>query len=171
MARHEQYGRQAGYDPQSTQQWQGQTWETQTHAPVQSAETAYLPPLQEQQPYQQPQQAQPYAEPYAESYGPQAQQQHYAPQSAPAPEAATPEPAEASGPAYGPATLGGNARITDAQRARLEGRSPIIDPGMQPAALTALLACCWRSRPPPGPGPCWFRWCCSRPSRRRAGSG
>ncbi|MFJ3807213.1 hypothetical protein ACIPWE_12775 [Streptomyces sp. NPDC090073] len=143
---HEQYGPQAGYDPQSTQQWQGQTWETQTHAPVQAAETAYLPPLQEQQQpyqqYQQPQQAQPYAEPYAQSHRPQAQQQHYtpaAPRPAPVPEAAAPEPAEVSGPAYGPATLGGNARITDAQRARLEGRSPIIDPGMQPAALTALL--------------------------------
>ncbi|MHC5906418.1 hypothetical protein ACVNF4_21310, partial [Streptomyces sp. S6] len=42
-------------------------------------------------------------------------------------------------PGYGPATLAGNARITDAQRARLEGRSPVIEPGMQPAALTALL--------------------------------
>ncbi|NUP19149.1 MAG: hypothetical protein HOZ81_24255 [Streptomyces sp.] len=40
---------------------------------------------------------------------------------------------------YGPATVSGNARMTDAQRARLEGRSPIIEPGMQPAALTALL--------------------------------
>ena len=42
--------------------------------------------------------------------------------------------------AYGPATVTGNARITDAQRARAEGRSPIIAPGIQPAALTALLA-------------------------------
>lgn len=40
---------------------------------------------------------------------------------------------------YGPATLAGNPRITDAQRAREEGRSPIIEPGMQPAGLTALL--------------------------------
>ncbi|MGX1475695.1 UNVERIFIED_CONTAM: hypothetical protein RKD50_004503 [Streptomyces canus] len=40
---------------------------------------------------------------------------------------------------YGPATLAGNPRVTDAQRARLEGRSPIIEPGIQPAALTALL--------------------------------
>ncbi|GAA3863686.1 hypothetical protein GCM10023084_16150 [Streptomyces lacrimifluminis] len=40
---------------------------------------------------------------------------------------------------YGPATVAGNPRITDAQRARLEGRSPIIEPGMQPAALTAVL--------------------------------
>ncbi|MGW2617736.1 hypothetical protein [Streptomyces sp. NPDC001500] len=55
---------------------------------------------------------------------------------------ADPGPASGSpttGPTYGPATLAGNARITDAQRARLEGRSPIIEPGMQPAALTALL--------------------------------
>ncbi|WP_108951877.1 hypothetical protein [Streptomyces fragilis] len=41
---------------------------------------------------------------------------------------------------YGPATVGGNARVTDAQRARAEGRSPIIDPGIQPAALTAALS-------------------------------
>ncbi len=32
-----------------------------------------------------------------------------------------------------------NAPLTAAQRARAEGRSPIIDPGLQPAALTALL--------------------------------
>ncbi|WP_406177817.1 hypothetical protein [Streptomyces canus] len=44
---------------------------------------------------------------------------------------------DASG--YGPATVAGNPRVTDAQRARLEGRSPIIEPGIQPAALTALL--------------------------------
>ena len=40
---------------------------------------------------------------------------------------------------YNPPTTLGNARITDAQRARAEGRSPIIAPGMQPAGLTALL--------------------------------
>ncbi|MDQ0581895.1 hypothetical protein [Streptomyces rishiriensis] len=56
---------------------------------------------------------------------------------APAP---VPEPVTGgTGMTYGPATLAGNARVTDAQRARLEGRSPIIEPGMQPAALTALL--------------------------------
>ncbi|MFD4989618.1 hypothetical protein [Streptomyces sp. NPDC058374] len=49
------------------------------------------------------------------------------------------EPAGADGPAYGPATVTGNTRITDAQRARAEGRSPIIDPGTQPALLTAGL--------------------------------
>ncbi|MEU3144613.1 hypothetical protein [Streptomyces sp. NPDC006999] len=67
-----------------------------------------------------------------------------APHSAPTP-ASTPTPTPAStpdapgGPGYGPATLAGNTRVTDAQRARAEGRSPIIEPGMQPAALTALL--------------------------------
>ncbi|GAB2869708.1 hypothetical protein GCM10027074_41690 [Streptomyces deserti] len=121
---------QPGYDDpyaaqQYTQQWQGQTWETQTQpplsAPVSAAETAYLPPQQAGQAayagygeYGQP------AAPYASAPEPQA------PQGGDAPE-------------YGPATLVGNARITDAQRARAEGRSPIIEPGMQPAALTALL--------------------------------
>ncbi|WP_017242391.1 membrane protein [Streptomyces sp. SS] len=59
-----------------------------------------------------------------------------APVSVPAPVA---EAAEAAGPAYSSPTTSGNTRITDAQRARAEGRSPIIDPGMRPAALTAVL--------------------------------
>ncbi|WP_336320678.1 hypothetical protein [Streptomyces lavendofoliae] len=42
-------------------------------------------------------------------------------------------------PGYGTATTSGHVRLTDAQRARAEGRSPIIDPGMQPAVLTAAL--------------------------------
>ncbi|GGY74606.1 hypothetical protein GCM10010300_18000 [Streptomyces olivaceoviridis] len=174
---------QPGHDPELTQQWQGQTWETQTHAPVQAAETAYLPRQEQQQggyqqagypqpgyqqpayqepqyqqpqPQQQPQQqyAEPYAGTYAEPYagtygGSHAGAGTYAPAPnpepapAPAPEpaaAASASPADAeAGPAYGPATLAGNARITDAQRARLEGRSPIIEPGMQPALLTAVL--------------------------------
>ncbi|MFC9163622.1 hypothetical protein ACFTZ8_22690 [Streptomyces fungicidicus] len=58
---------------------------------------------------------------------------------APAPVAPAPDPVGADGPEYGPATLGGNSRVTDAQRARAEGRSPIIEPGMQPAVPTALL--------------------------------
>ncbi len=62
--------------------------------------------------------------------------QSQAPRPQPEPERET-EPGE--DPGYGPATVAGNARITDAQRARLEGRSPIIEPGIQPAGLTALL--------------------------------
>ncbi|MEU3933879.1 hypothetical protein AB0E85_17835 [Streptomyces sp. NPDC029044] len=101
-----------GYeDPQAaqqyTQQWQGQTWETQNHQPVSAQapdpETAILTP---QSPPQR---------------------------------AGAPAGADTAASAYGPATVGGNARVTDAQRARAEGRSPIIEPGMQPAALTALL--------------------------------
>ncbi|MGW4105125.1 hypothetical protein, partial [Streptomyces sp. NPDC004976] len=49
------------------------------------------------------------------------------------------EPPQSARQEYGPATLGGNSRVTDAQRARAEGRSPVIEPGMQPAALTAAL--------------------------------
>ncbi|MFD0429635.1 hypothetical protein ACFQ60_24100 [Streptomyces zhihengii] len=46
-------------------------------------------------------------------------------------------PADTDG--YGTPTTSGNSRITDAQRARAEGRSPIIPPGIQPAGLTAVL--------------------------------
>lgn len=162
---------QGGYEPQDTQQWQGQTWETQTHAPVQAADaTAYLPPVtdhpgrghqqEQQQAYGQYQQgfagsqghgftgaqAQPMTQPQQHTGQPQPQPMPQ-PMAGPAPVAAPAAPAEGraaeepsgDGPAYGPATLAGNARITDAQRARLEGRSPIIEPGMQPALLTALL--------------------------------
>ncbi|MEU0894616.1 hypothetical protein [Streptomyces massasporeus] len=105
---------------QYTQQWQGQTWETQNHravsAQVPDPETAILTP----QSPRPPQSLQ----------GPRTPQEPAAP-------AATDADASATG--YGPATVGGNARVTDAQRARAEGRSPVIEPGMQPAALTALL--------------------------------
>ncbi|ALV51118.1 hypothetical protein ASR50_18070 [Streptomyces sp. 4F] len=97
------------YDPyadqQHTQQWQGQTWETQMQPPVAAAAPVTPDPVQVPEP---------------------------APVAAREPE---PEPE----PEYGPATLAGNARITDAQRARAEGRSPVIEPGMQPALLTAVL--------------------------------
>ncbi|MGW2207777.1 hypothetical protein [Streptomyces sp. NPDC001781] len=114
----------------------------------------------------QPQFPNPYADPYGarqgaaqqDAYG--ARQDPYGPQHEPAqqwqgqtwdtqnharvpvaeqPPQQTPAPVGEPEPAFGPATLAGNARITDAQRARLEGRSPIIEPGIQPAALTALL--------------------------------
>ncbi|WP_112466577.1 hypothetical protein, partial [Streptomyces triticisoli] len=124
-------GQQAYDDPQEahqyTQQWQGQTWDTQAHTrppAAAAAETAYLPPVGAQDP--------------AAAHAQQAQRaQHAQPRpAAPATPAAAPSGDE---PVYGPATLAGNARVTDAQRARAEGRSPIIEPGMQPAALTALL--------------------------------
>jgi hypothetical protein len=157
-------------DPQSaqqyTQQWQGQTWETQIHTPVQAApETAYLP----QQGYEGDPQAYGTAQ-GAGGYGSGQTVQEsggYGPAGhgplghgpagqgpavhGPAPTGAGAGPAQplpaahqpgapAPDPSgYGPATLAGNSRVTDAQRARLEGRSPIIEPGIQPAGLTALL--------------------------------
>ncbi|MFJ4516921.1 hypothetical protein [Streptomyces sp. NPDC088816] len=159
---------QAHEDPrvadQYTQQWQGETWDTQTHtrppvAPA-AAETAYLPPVGHQGPVaahgvqgggvqgaQAPAyapQPHPHPQPQAPAVSAAAQTAYLPPvgQHAPQPQAPAPaaaDPAGGDGPGYGPATVAGNARITDAQRARAEGRSPIIEPGMQPAALTALL--------------------------------
>ncbi|QOV37410.1 hypothetical protein IM697_02930 [Streptomyces ferrugineus] len=145
---------QAYDDPQAaqqyTQQWQGQTWETQVQPPAPAEETAYLPPqgayaagyqgasYQETSGYQGGDSSPGYQ---AGNWNGQAQQ-HSHPQAQPshaqAPESDT-EDQSGDGPSYGPATVAGNSRITDAQRARLEGRSPIIEPGMQPAGLTALL--------------------------------
>ncbi|MFF4354199.1 hypothetical protein [Streptomyces sp. NPDC001530] len=141
---------------QYTQQWEGQTWETQAQAPVSAADTAYLPP----QGYGEPSSYGAYAQPlppeapapeWTPGYEPPA---HEAPGAggfaqgttaqsgsaygtgAPAPQNA---PISPDTPDYGPPTVTGNSRVTDAQRARAEGRSPIIEPGMQPAALTAVL--------------------------------
>ncbi|MET9186103.1 hypothetical protein [Streptomyces tendae] len=135
---YEGYGEQS--DPnagQYTQQWQGQTWETQVQPPVSAEETAYLPPHAQPQPQAYPSQgyAQPYQSPQ-QPYAPQPPQPQPAPYEPPEP---APAPDTSADPGYGPATVAGNTRITDAQRARAEGRSPIIDPGMQPAGLTALL--------------------------------
>ncbi|MFF3629017.1 hypothetical protein [Streptomyces sp. NPDC002164] len=103
-----------------------------------AAETAYLPPYS------------------AYSAGPQgATGSHPLPPEAPVAPAPVSGAAHGDGPAatgsaatttsgldtsgYGtPSTLG-NSRVTDAQRARAEGRSPIIPPGIQPAGLTAVL--------------------------------
>ncbi|MBD9701042.1 hypothetical protein IHE56_02830 [Streptomyces sp. ID01-12c] len=149
---------QAAHAQQYTQQWEGQTWETQmqprTSPAVNLTETAYLPqhtdagqyapqaqhhPQHPHQPQPQPQHAhQPPAQPQF-----QAQPQHAQPQAQPSahaqPQAAPDAAAAASAPGYGPPTLTGNSRVTDAQRARAEGRSPIIESGMQPALITAVL--------------------------------
>ncbi|PBC63057.1 hypothetical protein BKI49_17140 [Streptomyces sp. Tue6028] len=207
---------------QHTQQWEGQTWETQMQPPVPAADTAHLPPHGYQQAYQGQghvqggqghDQGQGYQEPhgYGHGYGPgvtaqplpqenahgaaqgwdhtqaqyqqqghQAQQQpvqHQQPQAQHHQQAQQPQaqyqqqpvqqaqqpvhpqhqqaqaqsthvqaqpqqpgaPAEDGASGYGPPTLTGNTRVTDAQRARAEGRSPIIEPGIQPAGLTAAL--------------------------------
>ncbi|MFF3172414.1 hypothetical protein ACFVQ0_07310 [Streptomyces sp. NPDC057900] len=118
---------QAG-EPAVAQTWEGQTWDTQ-----------YQPTLRPtQQPAQPVQPAQP-AQPVQGASG-----AYPLPPEVPAAPVA-PEPVAASVGAaqdddgYSAPTTLGNSRITDAQRARAEGRSPIIAPGMQPAAITAGL--------------------------------
>ncbi|MDF6019741.1 hypothetical protein [Streptomyces sp. JH34] len=99
------------------QTWQGQTWDTQ-----------YQPTIQPQH-----------------HTGPAAPSAHPLPPEAPAPQPQSAPPARSAPAAasddsgYSAPTTLGNSRITDAQRARAEGRSPIIAPGMQPAAITAGL--------------------------------
>ncbi|MEU5329001.1 hypothetical protein [Streptomyces parvus] len=97
--------------------------------PSSAADTAYLPPQGASGSYPLPPEV------------PAAPAAPVAPAApAPVPES-TPATAQ-SGPGdtgYSAPTTLGNARITDAQRARAEGRSPIIAPGIQPAALTAAL--------------------------------
>ncbi|MBQ0830807.1 hypothetical protein [Streptomyces tagetis] len=128
---------QAGQPPYGGQPYAGQSYGGGPQAgqpypgrPQPQPEHQYAAPPH---PYQQA--AQPYPQPQA------AAAYAAAPAARPHEPAAAPEPAPPAGdgPGYGPATLAGNARITDAQRARAEGRSPIIDPGMRPALLTALL--------------------------------
>ncbi|WP_318208475.1 hypothetical protein [Streptomyces sp. SJL17-1] len=154
-------GHQEQQGPDVTQTWEGQTWDTQfqpavTYEQVQAdrAQAAQTQQAAYQQQPHQPQQ-QPY-EAYAagqgsyESYGngtpaayyaePQHQSQPMevaAPVAEPVP--ASPASSGEAGPGWSSPTTSGNTRITDAQRARAEGRSPIIEPGMQPAALTAVL--------------------------------
>ncbi|WP_371777046.1 hypothetical protein [Streptomyces sp. NBC_01438] len=114
---------QAG-EPAVAQTWEGQTWDTQ-----------YQPTLRPaQQPAQPVQQAQP-AQGASGAY-PLPPEVQSAP-AAPEPVAASVDAAQDDG--YSAPTTLGNSRITDAQRARAEGRSPIIAPGMQPAAITAGL--------------------------------
>ncbi|MEV0988078.1 hypothetical protein [Streptomyces sp. NPDC049949] len=111
-------------------------------------QTAYLPPQSAAQPpapaggaAEQTAFLPPYPGPDSGSGEPAAG----APAPAPAPVAApaapaAPAPADGEEPEYSPPTLGGNTvRAVDPAQARAEGRSPIIDPGPQPAILTAAL--------------------------------
>ncbi|MEU2433472.1 hypothetical protein ABZ611_28965 [Streptomyces sp. NPDC007861] len=146
------YGQSYQPDPHVTQTWEGQTWDTQYQPTVQqgrpvqppqqppqpaapyptgAADTAYLPPVAASGPYPLPPETQ--AVPGA--YGAQAP----APAAPARAGAATAATASTAGPAYNAPTTLGNTRVTDAQRARAEGRSPIIPPGIQPAGLTAVL--------------------------------
>ncbi|MGW8766453.1 hypothetical protein ACWGN5_28595 [Streptomyces sp. NPDC055815] len=127
-----------------TQTWEGQTWDT-SYQPAVSYEQIQAAQAQAQaQAVPLPQHHAPVVDGTPEPYEPYPSQGNPAAYYAePAVFAAPATPAHASvvdeGPAYSSPTTSGNARVTDAQRARAEGRSPIIDPGMQPAALTAVL--------------------------------
>ncbi|MFF3991747.1 hypothetical protein ACFYX8_00360 [Streptomyces cyaneofuscatus] len=135
-------------DPYGTPQPQYQEPQPQPLYQEPQYHQPYQEPQQPHQPYQEPQQSQ-------QPYRPAVDAAYLPPQGAsgslplppevPAASPAAPAPVppvvaqapDASG--YSAPTTLGNARITDAQRARAEGRSPIIAPGMQPAAITAGL--------------------------------
>ncbi|MEU6228695.1 hypothetical protein [Streptomyces sp. NPDC047042] len=145
MSNQQPYGQQyggsyegQGYDPyqhqhqqhQQQQQYEGQ----QPHTPAQP-----WPGQQQAQPYEDPQEQQQYTQQWqGQTWETQMQAPVTTPPPAPEPPYLPPQQA-APDAGYGPATIAGNSRVTDAQRARLEGRSPIIEPGIQPAALTAVL--------------------------------
>ncbi|MFF8280241.1 hypothetical protein ACF05T_29840 [Streptomyces lateritius] len=132
--RHQPYEYQEQEDPHVTQTWEGQTWDTQYQPVVRQqaappappvaygADTAYHPP---QDAHALPPEA-PVPAPDHVTYQP-------APTVDPAPAYSVP-------PYSAPTTSGGRGTaLTAAQRARAEGRSPVIEPGLRPAALTAVL--------------------------------
>ncbi|UUY48529.1 hypothetical protein NRK68_15710 [Streptomyces yangpuensis] len=116
-----------------------------------AAETAYLPPYpgpgQDQGAAEQTAYLPPFPGPGQQQEPPvsAAEQTAYLPPQAAAAGAAAPAGAGAAAAAqevtdWSPPTLGGNTvRAVDPAQARAEGRSPIIDPGPQPAILTAAL--------------------------------
>ncbi|MFE1366446.1 hypothetical protein ACFW84_19710 [Streptomyces anulatus] len=159
------YGQPQQPDPYGQHQQQPDPYGTpEPHPPYQQQyqEPHHQPQYQEpqyQQQYQEPQHQPQYQEPQQPYRPPAADTAYLPPQGAsgsfplppevPAAPVAPAAPVSADGPVTAPPETGdtgysapttlGNARITDAQRARAEGRSPIIAPGMQPAALTAVL--------------------------------
>ncbi|MFE3387831.1 hypothetical protein [Streptomyces anulatus] len=114
-------------EPQHQQQHQQQYQEPQQPYRPPAADTAYLPPQGASGSFPLPPEV---------PAAPVAPVAPATPVSAAGPVTARPEAGDTG---YSAPTTLGNARITDAQRARAEGRSPIIAPGMQPAALTAVL--------------------------------
>ncbi|MGW0465791.1 hypothetical protein ACWDX6_11030 [Streptomyces sp. NPDC003027] len=128
----QQHGQQ---DPHITQTWEGQTWDTQYQPVVQQPaaqqpaqpvayDTAYQPPHTPAA--YEPSAYEPAAPPALSGYEP-------------SPHEPLVEPAAGPAPEYSAPTTGGGIRLTAAQRARAEGRSPVIEPGMRPAVLTAVL--------------------------------
>ncbi|MFJ9032087.1 hypothetical protein ACIRQP_26895 [Streptomyces sp. NPDC102274] len=156
----EPQNRPQAYNEPATQTWQGQTWDTQYQPHVQQyvqpqgqqGQPGQYHPSQGQAHAYQPQQAAAAADtaylppqggyPLPPEMPSEASSEvsRDMPSPAVAPLSAAPgttPPGSTDG--YSAPTTMGNARITDAQRARAEGRSPIIPPGIQPAGLTALL--------------------------------
>ncbi|MET9537257.1 hypothetical protein ABZY16_07085 [Streptomyces sp. NPDC006553] len=134
----------AQQDYQQQPQQQPHQPQQQPYEPQQQPYEAYASSQASYESYGSP--AAYYAEPQQQAQPPQAQPHPVAGPaagSAPAPVTepvpAPPAPSAEAGPGWSSPTTSGNTRITDAQRARAEGRSPIIAPGMQPAALTAVL--------------------------------
>ncbi|WP_250294124.1 hypothetical protein [Streptomyces atroolivaceus] len=118
----ERGGSQAPGGQGAAQTWEGQTWDTRYQPTIQPQHHRAAPPAQ--------------GAPGAHPLPPEAPAAPSAPSAPPAPGASATAP---GGSDYSAPTTLGNSRITDAQRARAEGRSPIIAPGMQPAAITAGL--------------------------------
>ncbi|MER5310917.1 hypothetical protein ABT034_24370 [Streptomyces sp. NPDC002773] len=142
-------GRSQGADevprsPDVTQTWEGQTWDTQYQPAVsyEQVQAARAAQSQQQQSYEQQHQSYEQYPPYGGSAGsyaePPQSEPYEVPAAAPAPAWSTPT---TSGNAGNSSNTGSTptAPMTDAQRARAEGRSPVIEPGMRPAALTAVL--------------------------------
>ncbi|MFE6765038.1 hypothetical protein [Streptomyces sp. NPDC057689] len=118
-------------DQGAAQTWQGQTWDTQYQPTVRRTDGPA--PQGDHQAAPAPQ----HTPATGTGSYPLPPEVHAEPAPAPAPVPVAPAGADADG--YSAPTTLGNARITDAQRARAEGRSPIIAPGIQPAAITAVL--------------------------------
>ncbi|MFJ7904841.1 hypothetical protein ACIQ6V_30905 [Streptomyces sp. NPDC096198] len=144
---HQQQGhQQQGYAGQAQQQgWYdpaAAAYPQQPHAQQpypQPTHAQYPHPQAPQQPYPQPQQQAPQAQQY-----PQQSWQGAGPGQPMAPGAAGAHPAGGQGPHTATATAAPPLAVDLSalpanQRARLEGRSPVIEPGLQPAALTAGL--------------------------------
>ncbi|MFD4020821.1 hypothetical protein [Streptomyces sindenensis] len=130
-----QHQQSQGHQQHQRSQGQGQQQrQDQRHAyPPSAADTAYLPPQGASGSYPLPPEVPATPAASATSAAPAAVPE---PGTAPAPATAQSGPGDTG---YSAPTTLGNARVTDAQRARAEGRSPIIAPGIQPAALTAAL--------------------------------
>ncbi|MFF8899469.1 hypothetical protein ACF082_18595 [Streptomyces lydicus] len=128
---HNPYGQgRYGYDAYGQQQPQEQH-------PQQPYQAPQPPQAQHHQPQPHQPQHQPQA-PYQPHHGP-LPTQHQSPQPAEEPYARRHPEAAPAAPAPAVPTLP-TAPLAPNQRARAEGRSPIIPPGIQPAALTAVLA-------------------------------